>query len=156
MNKIGYSGATSLSEVLNVNSSLTQLELGLSLLLNIIKWLLFNHIPYGTILEIQEQHHYQKYWRLIHHSLNWTCGSEFINEYDWLIIIQSHSFCNKIGESGLEVLADALESNITITQIRFWPFLWFFQWKIHWMISLCIGLPPFPQKYPSCVFVFIL
>ena len=33
---IGSSGATSISEVLKVNSSITQLELGLSLLLNLI------------------------------------------------------------------------------------------------------------------------
>ena len=86
-NDIGSSGATSLSEVLKVNSSLTQLNLGLSLLLNMINWLLFNHIPFWTRLENQEQHHYQKDWRLIHHSFNWTCGmSLLLNTINWLLL----------------------------------------------------------------------
>ena len=83
----GDSGATSLSEVLKVNSSLTQLVLEMSLLLNMINWLLLNHIPFVTILENQEQHHYQKDWRLIHHSLNWTCGmSLLLNMINWLLL----------------------------------------------------------------------
>ena len=69
-NKIRDSGITSLSEALKVNSSLNQLQLILSLLLNMIIWLLFNHITFLPILENQEQHHYQKHWELIHHSLN--------------------------------------------------------------------------------------
>ena len=163
-NNIGDSGASSLSEALKVNSSLTQLNLGVSLLLNMINWLLFNHIPFWTILEIQEQHHYLQHWRLIHHSLNWSwnwvyywiwlidyywitfhleqywrirsnivvrsiggqfithstgIGNEFIIEYDWLIIIQSHSIYNRIGESGRKALTDALETIITITRIQY-------------------------------------
>ena len=82
-NDIGPSGTTSLAGALSVNSSLTQLELGLSLLMNMINWLLLNHIPFVTILEIQEQHHYQKYWRLIHHSLNWTW--KWVYYWIWLI-----------------------------------------------------------------------
>ena len=80
---IGSSGATSLSVLLKVNSSLTQLDLSVSLLLNMINWLLLNHIPFITVLENQEQHHYQKYWRLIHHSLNWTW--EWVYYRIWLI-----------------------------------------------------------------------
>ena len=86
-NKIGDSGATSLSEALKVNSSLTQLNLRLSLWLNMINWLLLNHIPFITILVHQEQHQYQKYWRLIHHSINWTC----MWVYNWIWLIDYYS-----------------------------------------------------------------
>ena len=89
-NNIGDSGATSLSEALNVNSSLTQLNLGLSLILDMIDWLLFNHIPFGTILDHQEQHHYQKHWRLIHPSLNWIW--EWVYYWIWLIDYYSITF----------------------------------------------------------------
>ena len=82
-NCIGSSGATSLSEALKVNSSLTQLDLEASLLLNMFNWLYFIHIPFKTILENQEQHHYQKYWRLIHHSLNWSW--DWVYYWIWLI-----------------------------------------------------------------------
>ena len=82
-NNIGESGTTSLSEALKVNSSLTELELGVSLILNMINWLLLNHIPFITILVHQEQHHYQKDWRLIHHSLNWTW--KWVYYWIWLI-----------------------------------------------------------------------
>ena len=86
-NRIGDSGVTSLSEALKVNSSLTQLNLRVSLLMNMINWLLLNHIPFVTILVHQEQHHYQKDWRLIHLSLSCTCGmSLLLNMINWLLL----------------------------------------------------------------------
>ena len=89
-NEIGDSGTTSLSSALKVNSSLTHLNLCVNLLMNMINWLLFNHIPFVTILEIQEQHHYQKHWRLIHHSLNWTWN--WVYYWIWLIDYYSITF----------------------------------------------------------------
>ena len=87
LNSFGESGVTSLSEALKVNSSLTQLNLELSLLLNMINWLLFNHIQFITILVHQEQHHYQKDWRLIHHSLNWSWDvSLLMNMINWILL----------------------------------------------------------------------
>ena len=87
-NRIGDSGLSSLSEGLRVNSSLTELYLGFSLFWTwLIDWLLFNHIPFITILEIQEQHHCQKDWRLIHPSLNCTC----LWVYDWIWSIDYYS-----------------------------------------------------------------
>ena len=58
-----------------------------------INWLLFNHIPFGTILEIQERHHYQKDWRLIHHSLNWTWIWVYywIWSIDWLLLNNNYN-----------------------------------------------------------------
>ena len=82
-NNIGSSGATSLSEALKVNSSLTQLNLNVSLLLNMIDWLLLNHIPFWTRLENQEQRHYQRHWRSIHPSLTWNW--EWVYYWIWLI-----------------------------------------------------------------------
>ena len=61
---------------------------GLSLLLNMIDWSLFNHIPFLTILVHQEQHHYQKHWRSIHHSLNWTW--KWVYYWTWLIVFEWH------------------------------------------------------------------
>ena len=123
-NEIGESGATSLSESLKVNSSLTHLDLTKSLLSNMSNWLFFNNNPFLTILETQEQHQYQKHWRSIHHSLNWTCGIEFIIEYDWLIIIESHFICNEIGDSGLSSLSEALKVNSSLTHLDIYLSLW--------------------------------
>ena len=89
-NDIGPSGATSLSEALKVNSSLTELNLRSSLLLNMIDWLLLNHIPFIPILVHQEQDHYQKHWRSIHHSLN--CAWNWVYYWIWLIDYYSITF----------------------------------------------------------------
>ena len=86
-NDIGEDGATSLSEALEINSSFAQLDLAVSLLLNMFKYSLLNHIPFGTRLEILEQHHYQRHWRLIHPSLNWT----WVWVYDWILLIDYYS-----------------------------------------------------------------
>ena len=44
-------------------------------------------------------------------------GNEFIIEYDYLIIIQSHSIYNNIGSSGATSLSDALKVNSSLTQL---------------------------------------
>ena len=82
-NNIGSIGTTSLSETLKVNSSLTHLVLWIEFIIDYHDSLFLNHIPFLTILEIQEQHHYQKHWRLIHLSLNWTW--EWVYYWTWLI-----------------------------------------------------------------------
>ena len=67
---------------------------------------------------------------------------EFIIEYEQLIIIESHSIWNKIRDSGKRALADALETNITITNIEFW-------WKnstvssLRWFEQMRIPFPVF-------------
>ena len=61
-NNIGESGATSLSEALKVNSSLTQLDLRVSLLMNMINWSLLNLIPFVTILVIQGKERWPVLW----------------------------------------------------------------------------------------------
>ena len=57
---------------------------------------------------------------LIHPSLNWTWEIEFIIEYDLLIIIESHSIYNNIGESGATSLSEGLKVNSSLTQLDLW------------------------------------
>ena len=58
---IGSPEATSLSEALKVNSSLTQLDLWIEFIIEYDLLFIIQTLSFGTILVHQEQHHYQKH-----------------------------------------------------------------------------------------------
>ena len=107
-NRIGNSGATSLSEAMKFNSSLIHLNLSVSSLLIMINWLLLNHILFVTRLEIQERHHYQMHWRSIHLSLSWAW--KWVN--CWTLLIDYYSITFHLEQHW------KIRSNITIRSIE--------------------------------------
>ena len=81
-------------------------------------WLLSNRISFITRLVHQERHHYQKHWRSIHLSFNWTWEWLF---FCWICLIDYYWITfhlNKLGDSGTTSLSEALKVNSSLTQLN--------------------------------------
>ena len=91
------------------------------------------HIPWITILVIQEHVHYQKHWRSIHLSLNWTW--KWVYDLRLRLFIKSYSMSNDIGESGACSLSEALKINSSLTQLNLGVSLWFDTVIVHHHIT---------------------
>ena len=110
-----------LSEALKVNSSLTEVKLNSSISLNVFNSFFLFQFPIIPKLDHQEHHHYQKHWRLIHHSLDWA--------WNWFNIWMN-CYCFTL-----------LVIILVIPERHHWQKHWgLIHHSFGWMLDLCVKL----------------
>ena len=145
-NNIGDTGVSSLSSALEVNSTLTSLDLRMCFV-----WIVFSVFCFvislvcyfdlwWTRLENQEYHHCQNHWRLIHLSLNWTwewdcCCCCCFHNWDWEFYWADR---NNIGDSGLSSLSEGLKVNSSLTSLTLVFTFYFCIYSLSLFLYYCV------------------